>query len=520
MFNKIQNRLLLNHPLLWNTRIVTALIIATVINIIFFIGGYIYGAIDFTEYKSADYYVDETIAFVTFFSVILSLLLFIIWLVYYLRNNAYKYFYPKQKASLYKEWLLIFVICLINCLYTVSFLYGKEVRLKGYYTEAEALKRLDVISKASMFADNTWHFEADTIINEKNIHREYFTYKGKKYLFRSLVNMETYSFSLQDHEQDSVNRVTVQQWLVANKKDSVNHVMQQLLQIAKEHNLKANLTPQQWLDNVYNYPDFNKYLVIGANDYAPVHGYDYRYERNSDLNEDLSEYDLTLKYDAESNIVRIVDGKKEIDPKYYIPLDQLEYAYSKISEGWTNPPLQPEILIVVLYLSIGLSLIIFSFRVTSGRDWLIALVSFGVTAIITGVVSALITNVFFRNVMLIDDEFFFLTIWVVIVLLLLCYFIYIAKKNASKGISAIIINHLLWLLPAVIPVIAAIVFDISKEFNEQIPVDEGYVTIYNPVYLFLENYIMLIVALNILLVFAYMYFFTVSIKKWKGIAEA
>jgi uncharacterized membrane protein len=308
----------------------------------------------------------------------------------------------------------------------------------------------------------------------------------------------------------------VQQWLSANNKDSVYRIMQQFMTLAAEHNLKSNVTVQQWLDKVYNYPNFTNYFVVGNNEFDAVYGYNYYYR----INDNEYEYEgKAREIDPRSNIINIVKGDTIINPKYYVAGDQLRNAYGKLSAVWVISPVSKEALFMLLYISIGLSMVIFSFRVTSGRDWLIALISFGILAIITGVVSAVITGYFFDNMLLIDNEYFFFTVWVVIVGLLAGSYIY-ATKKLSKGISAIILNHILWLLPALIPVIAAIVFNVSEEFNEETYKAGERIIIENAVYLFFKEYIIHIIAANILIIVIYMYFLTLSIKKWKGLAEA
>src|SRR5687768_15379422 len=113
MFKKTQEYLLLHRPLLWNLKILPVTAIIAAIHAIFFFLGYWFGAVDFSE-SNEDFYFDWTEGFVMFTGVLISVLLMLIWLVFYLRNNAFKSFYPKKRASLYQEWLLIFVIATLN----------------------------------------------------------------------------------------------------------------------------------------------------------------------------------------------------------------------------------------------------------------------------------------------------------------------------------------------------------------------------------------------------------------------
>ena len=69
MFTKIQKYLLINHPLLWNTKIVPALSFAILFHILFFVIGYVYGNVDFTDenYYRSDFSTGVIIFFSIYF---------------------------------------------------------------------------------------------------------------------------------------------------------------------------------------------------------------------------------------------------------------------------------------------------------------------------------------------------------------------------------------------------------------------------------------------------------------------
>jgi hypothetical protein len=517
MFKKIQNYLLLRHPLLWNIKFVPMLCATLLINLIFFIIGYCKGAIDFTEYDSHWRY-DDTKFVIVFLGIVVSLLTLIIWLVYYFRNNAYKSYYQKSNVSLYKEWLLILMLCLLNCCYSPMFSYAHDLRARNYFTEDEFARRIEVIAKASIFVEGTF----DPVEYENNdVRRPKKTklFNGREYSLTSLINKNTTSYSYFDREKDSANAAGVKLWLVHNEKDSVYHLMKEFYAIAKEHKLKANITPEQWVNLIYNYPEFTDYFIIGENEYDAI-----TLDNLKDIHIDSREVAegenqdniaVTTTYDKKSNIVKIKNGMKQLHPRYYVPFDRLDDSYGKISDAWDNPSMQSEGWLFVLYAGLALSLAIFSFRVTSGREWLIALVGGGVVAIVTGIITAF-TISFGR---IVAGEILYFTIWLAILLILLGYFISIYTKKTAKGFSGIALNVLLWLLPAVLPVVYAIILyiiDINIEY------DKNHVRLYPETALefWMENNIELSTFINVLITLIYMYFFTAAIKKWKGIAEA
>ena len=149
MFTKIQKYLLINHPLLWNTKIVPALSFAILFHILFFVIGYVYGNVDFTDenyYRS-----DFSTGVIIFFSILITILFFVVWFVYYFRNNAYKSLYRLSNLYLYKEWLIIFLVCFLNITYSISFLSGKTLKERSYYSKEEVDKRGRTILMASVF---------------------------------------------------------------------------------------------------------------------------------------------------------------------------------------------------------------------------------------------------------------------------------------------------------------------------------------------------------------------------------
>ncbi|MES2485355.1 MAG: hypothetical protein V4581_05310 [Bacteroidota bacterium] len=480
MFNKIQNHLLLRHPLLWNIKIVPMLAITLIIHALFFITGYAKGTINFKQ-KGWQYNLDNDSPTVVFFSILLSLVILILWLVYYFRNNAYKSFYPKKNASLYKEWLLILVISILNCSYTATFFYAQDVRKTSYFDNQETQYRIDIISMASLFTDerelvnNDGHsqiqVELAQNVDEKN---------GKK---RSLLTYSVHRFGSYSYRynrdnslknRDSVNNARVKGWLRNNQRDSVEWLFTQFEKIAKSHDLKSNITPQQWVNLVYKYPEFNEYELI-----ASTNRIDNNYENYTYATTETSTSD------------------------YYVPMKEMTYSYEKIHNAEYKPFITTEIGLIYLCVAFGLSLTIFSFRVTSGRGWLIALVSVGITAMITGLFSVVTGAGESYPIM-----------WLLIIVGLLIYYLAIASSRAGKGLTDIILNALIWLLAWVIPIIASIIVITRVSHN-------NYNGEYNETFShWIENNIVVIMYVNLAIILVYMYLLTASIKKWRGIAEA
>lgn len=517
MLKKTQNYLLLNHSLLWNIKFVPVFIITVLINIIFFVSGYIDGEIDFT--RTEDYrYHSSVPEIVVFLSIILSAIVLILWIVFYIRNNAFKTFYQKKRISLFKEWLLIFILCIINCSYFICFMYAYELRAKHYYDKEELVRRLDIITKASIFTNSGYQRPADTIINNREKKRKNFTYSGKTYQFGSLLNKTMETFSLQGDVKDSITIRKVRSWLVENRKDSIYNTLKAFDNLAKEHALKGNITTDQWMALVYDYPDFPNKMIVGENYYSPVYGYssDRHYDEYQDeylFNEE--------KIDLSMNLMKIEKKDTTYSPKYYVPQDQLNTAYSAMSKAWVNPDADAGVLGGLVYFAMGISVLLFSFRVTSGKSWLIAGVAGGIAVVITALICLTTSKLMRRwgTAFLLNDEYLFLVIWLVIVLVLLAYY-FITLRRKAKSISAIILNVLIWLLPFVLPVVYSVLLEYAESLNTDYTDKMGELTtIEHPLYTWLHDHMGTMLYLNLIFVVVYMYFFTISIKKWKGLAE-
>ncbi|WP_417351144.1 Yip1 family protein [Flavobacterium alkalisoli] len=556
MFKKIQNHLLLRHPLLWNTKFVPVLIITLIVNLAFFIGGYISGAVDFTD----PYDFNALRAYkpiVTFLAVVIALLVIILWLVFYVRNNAFKSFYPKKNNSLYKEWLIILIVCLLNVSYIPIYQYAYDLRARNYFDKEEVIKRADIISKASLFVNGSFHpwkrfdrtiynellkektavdslreyyedveIEAAVVEtqeteyydeydyqyddrNDDYYNREWDTvcYFENEYKLTSLMNRQKQSFSIQPYINDSLNEWKVKRWMLNREKDSVRKVLDDFFTIANEHGLKANITSEEWFNFIYKPDMYEDYQIVGTHSEDAIH--DERKENK----------DYTDRNDTENNFTRYERMRMKVYPKYHVPFNQLYNGYDRISGAYVSPINFKDIVGYFIFAFV-LSFLIFSFKVTSVKSWLIAAVSIGVLGLVTFIFS-LVADHFLRLLLIIDELTIFLIIWTVIIAACFFYFLHRIRIKTSKKISGIIVNALLWLLPTGIIIIRAAVSYYSM-ITRPAPMQVTSIYYYDktPLEEWIDENIFLCMYFWLLIVLLYMYPLTRLIKKWKGIAEA
>lgn len=161
--HRINQYLLERHPNIWNTRLIWMLSISLVIHIVFFI----FGLVSLTSPSSLHERGVWTIFFengAIHFSVMLSVLLLVVWLINMFKNNAFKNFYPVSRWQLFSQFLLYFIIIL----FSTTFYYSYNFGLKTYISSAyEDVTLKDDIEKANMAAIFFSHDIEDYTIDNK-----------------------------------------------------------------------------------------------------------------------------------------------------------------------------------------------------------------------------------------------------------------------------------------------------------------------------------------------------------------
>lgn len=520
MLKNIQKYLLLNHPLIWNTKLFPMTIVLLIINLLFFALGFYNGKIDFTE-TNINYSYNSNEPLIVFVGVLLTMIIVIIWLVSYFKNNAFKSFYPKQKSSLFKEWLIIFLIIFMTAMFSLSYLYAKEVRVRNYFSRQEAEKRCETLSLGSIFLDGSFGVKYYKEINKYGdtiqVQYKYATFKNKKYETNSLINKNIENFQFFKPQKQLSIKEKTQNWLFNENKTAIKSMMKDYLAIANEHHLMSNINENQWFDLVYNAPKFTEINIIGKakmiNDYEHYNNYAEKAVADAAASAAMT----VSKYDDFDYVNKFKIRKNGFDEEYfkhYVPAANLNYAYEKIADAWISPDIIIEKMLFPLYFAFGFSLLIFSFRITSGRNWFIALISLGIINIILGIFSAMFST-----------EKIYILLLFLLVIGLFIYFIFILNRKTEKSISAITLNCLLWLYGAFIPIAYYLFVVLLKWKYEYAYIDYSGLSHENQqIYNFIEllqndNSRMMLITLNLLFMFIFMYFITIKIKKWKGIPE-
>jgi len=513
MYQSLQKKLLLKYPLIWNTKFVQMFIFGILLHLVLFGLGYLDGTIDFSNQNNIAIEVTSIL-----FGILVIILVLIIWLVFYFKNNALKSFYQKSKYSLFYEFFQILIICTLLTTFYIPFKVGKQFHQASYYSLEETQKRCKTIACADIFIDGNFKqteidslasglidslgnltkkaIKSEVLYNDSVtsvdvevaarevfpvIHKDHIFFRGKKYDQYSLMNRQIYNFSVISREKDSINELEVKNWLYENDQKAVKGLMKDYMDMLKEHHLETNLTLNNWYKITYTYPDFKDFLYIYAykNKYEATPNY---YNYYSDYNEGQTE----PKYS-----------------QYFVQQDILKEKYDIVSDAHTDHYIDYDALLIFLYIGLAISILIFSFRVTSGKSWLISVVIIGVLNILSGIFAATLSE---ENLYLYTILFF--------VFIFNTYFGVIYFKRESKNFSYIALNLTLWGNPFIIPFIYLLALD---HYNSLRSLQNGYYS--NPEYLWLKAHTFHLFSINYCLIVISFILFSRIIRNWKGIAE-
>lgn len=583
MFKKIDKYLLENHPVIWNTQFVWMLIIGLVFNLGFFLFG-LFSFQNPIELQDFHFFFRYFTSVYVWIAVLAALLILILWLNQYFKQNAFKSHYPKTNSSLYKEFLIIFTLIFLLSGTYFSFTQGLEIRVKGFMSKVELDKKIDLVNRVAPFSlqnefiqskhwSNTYsqsnrclevplfdslvnqdellkryvansvknsrwwekvdstqyqlykdslsplintHDEYDYLLLEKLPQRRNWKYAPKyksadefkgnnnKYAryseyetvldpnyeeIDSIVQNISYNLnSIYNYCEVLITTDTIKNgeyyakqthYLLANQqKDSIQILMKKYLELADKLQVGYRFKDKEWIDYVYNPP--------------------YYFVNDELLNS--TRYSTTLKKTFYKDYVS-ENAMKE-------SLDTIQKAHDGVIEF--------NAFLFWLYFSMGLSLLIFTFRMTSMRSWLVALVgsivvffillsAFFILGMLLKVYESILASLLFLGAVLIFWIFSYLGI----------------NSNKRKMLSGVTLNWKIWTFGAIIPVLLAMYDEIiNLLYPSRYEIING-VEVYqqHPHIEWIGQNIQLIFLVNILLIFIYVLLILPLLKRWQAMAD-
>ncbi|MDR2009302.1 MAG: hypothetical protein LBQ22_02325 [Bacteroidales bacterium] len=571
MIKRINKYLLENYPLIWNTRVVWMLIILCFAHLIFYLAGFLsyYSPNQLHSYIFDNYFSGGFI----WIGILLSILIFILWLNQYFKQNAFKLYYPKSNGSLFLEFIIVFVVCFFSISFYLSYTEGLRQRISGIVSTDELYKEADIVNKTAAFTvQNSYYYTCtnrcvpalvfDTLVSEdevlelyvwnitrydydqnwKNVDpEEYMLYRDSlpqpyysNHEFEELLKVNfpqrrisnvDQDYYDDDNEYGTDEEIAVQEKLYLGKydkntqynlyslynycacltmvdsvknaeyyakhtagllenqnKDSIQKIISSYLQIADKYKISYKFTEKQWIDYIYNPP----YYFV---DHELYYNEEYdQYNRRYKIR------DHVYHYNMETTMDNLLKSKNNVIP----------------SEG----------ILLFFYLALFFAILIYTFRTTTFRTWIISFV--GLMALLF----VFLAVYFFINIsgnfgynsqdsLLIAQTFVFIFIfWIFTVL-------GIAKRR-NKLITGVALNWSIWTFPLIIPlIITRYVIFLRNSYNVCDEYGYEYSLYYQDShYIWINNNIVELGYFNILLFLLFILIVAIPLlKKWKAMSE-
>lgn len=565
MFKNIQNKIIFTHPLIWNIKLIPMLIILGIFHLIIFGIGYFYGILDLKY--SFLIYKDQEISFMLLAG-LFAFLLFILWVFYYMRNNAFENFYPKKAIDLYLEWIYSLIIIFLICLFPATFFFGKETKIRSYIDYNQMVKDKEIISKASLFLNGSYTESEYYYIDEngklvdglcadksKQKYRDSIYFNKLKYPFYSYMNKNVENDN-QDYpsikrnvdvnyqnnyevvsKKESLLSNEVKNLLQQNKKNKISQILEEYLKIQKKYQHKNNLTIQKWMNLVYNYPNFEEKVLIGKY-------YDSKTNDNNDENyaypvavdslqtsENFNENDKNTYQKNFDNSVKYYfeNGRKYYNFINYTDFYNTTELYKIFTDAHNYQDCNWSFILGILFFAIIISLIIFIYKMIQWKNWLLTIVSSIIITIFTSLVLLFINSLIdYGEKYWINQIIMYFTMLIIsfIIIGLLLNGVY--KNNTKKHIGILIGLSVL-----IITFVLALSYVFSVEISEHF---SGYKYFMNSNYdtkninlelnklfpktMLLKSFQDYIFETNIIFILIVMYPMSKIIKKWKSLPEA
>ncbi len=351
MFTKLNAWLITRFPLLWNTRVVFVLPLVLLIHGLFYLAGYSQ-KVDFSDLKNSRFFNAEE---VILFSCLITVVILLIWMVHYLRNNPLKAHYPIKKAYMFGEFMLLFLVFFSSATFFFTYRQGLYDQTKGFTDSADLVEEANTINLAYHFipleTDNFRPFRScDSLKARKErgqarlllynlavkqgkaSHTEYMENEPEpnldsippSYLYYCRLMIHTLDTGTPASSEENSRRVV--NWLKTGRKDSVLHALNRLKVLLIKYDIGHVFDPLSRTDSVFAYPDF----YVG-----------------SDYFSKYSEYEEPMPTDS-----------KQVSQ--FIENDDLTDSISMI-ERVRKGFWQYEILLIMLYYAMGAAIVLYSF---------------------------------------------------------------------------------------------------------------------------------------------------------------
>ncbi|MGC4058160.1 MAG: hypothetical protein QM743_08580 [Chitinophagaceae bacterium] len=386
MIRKWHKYLLENYPLLWNMRLPSVLLVILLLHIFHYFIGYVHFNSSSDAYweNPAGLFFSSSFAL---FSIIGSFVVFILWLVRVFRNNPFKSFYPFSNGQLFSQFLILLLVSFLNITYYYSYTMGfvhhglKGVnyanlkngtklynRLVGLMNDSKESYGIEFRCGAYPFPLRKFVDPEKQGLNPEMLKPSDYFYEandGRRFSSGQIDSMTggvPYSYlnycnnypvlSVDVGDPREMYQTNIQEDVLSDPKQ-LRADMEAFVLLLDEEHIDHTITAEAWFNAVYHPPYFPVSQLIAQ------------------------------------GRMRNAQGIPELSKGYYIDRYALERKF-RIAQQVRRFRVEPGVLCGMLYAALGMSLLVFTFRATDRRVWLITIIGAALISLIVGAFSALI----------------------------------------------------------------------------------------------------------------------------------
>ncbi|NQY00977.1 MAG: hypothetical protein HRT70_07590 [Flavobacteriaceae bacterium] len=415
--HKINTYLLEHYPLIWNTRLLWMILINFLSHLLFFGMGF-FAISDMSDlklrYSLSDYYSDTSIIY---YNYLISILTLLIWLVFYLRNNAFKNFYTLSRIALFKQFCILILVLFISVTQYLSFSQGIALKVRNTFDWQEVDRDIKSFNRTSIFlAQSDLDYEIDKKrypkpfplkVAHENINdpvvkidttRAFFTYNGFRYQFYKVdheflkkfreEHLYGYSGGFRDRivkdvsafkEHITPTLLNYSKELFGNGQDSLDYSRQleshqtvlsesdpykieeelkEMIHLLDKYQVDHNVTVQKWLPLVNNPPLYRLKTLIHTTNPEKKPIYNNRYSSVLDIKEQYDTFGTSIPYSKD----------------LYCDFGRLDHFFGNVYYAY-HPRSILEFVSFVLGFVFFFGLLLFVFKTTSLKSLLLSIVS-------------------------------------------------------------------------------------------------------------------------------------------------
>jgi hypothetical protein len=579
MFKKINQTLITKYPLIWNLKFIWILLAVLIFNGIAFINGFLYFNKK-SQLQEGDLFGSFYTSGLVIYYVLTGVLMIILWIYFYIKNNRFKSNYPTSRNYLFKEFLAVFFILFLMFYVPNSFHSGLKLRVSNYMSEEQYLKDIDIINRANGFtlqSDIGYNSYSrnlpvpifDNLVSEKET-KQLYDERVKIYIGDSTVYIEPfydpyfrnveYEDLLAKHfpERKSNNEIYYTRSytpLNSSDKDFGGRRYEEAYEEAypaarseeeaqRNANYQANAASLNRTSNYYNLASLYNYSsidFINPKDSTLNHKfYDEQWiallqknDRNaieSLLNKytDLlkkQEIGYQFKYNKWIDYIPkapyyFIDSYlyyEEINYKKqdYINQDSLNQVYETIGYAKYKTTLHENIQIYLTF-ALCFSVLIITFRFSSFRVWLTALIGVGILTILGSSLGFGLSNIITQN-----SDYIFYSIVLLFYIIFILFMIYGFVNKQNKTITGVNLNWFVFsnvfILILLLSFYTNIRMDILEAQNPHLMYSE--IRLNNKEIVFLNRLTEIFLYINPFLFIISFYFIINLYKKWQAMPE-